>query len=491
MPPHLPLSLRLRAAARATAASFGVTARALASIFDRGDVAAQKMLAGIYSGRAVPPKRGTREFLEAYSTMPWLRAVTERVANLCSSVTWRLYMPTSNAGPKARTLRELGPYQSKRWGGLDEGIRRKAVQRAGDPERRKALEHLARSGNLREITDHPMLDLLQGSNTYLTGQSIRKLLHIHLDTVGTALWMKQRNIAGVPDGVWPIPPHWVIEHPTPQRRFFRFSHAGWQQDVPETDIIWFNDPDPANPYSWGTGVARSLADELDTDEAVAKHLAAFFYNRGHPDLLVWGEGMNEPVMRQLEDAWLSVLQNRGAMHKKPLFLDHEVKVEQIGQNFEQMQLVPLRQHERDTIIQVFGVPPEVMGILEASNRSTIDAATYILAKICATPRLEFGREVLQERLVPEYDDRLIVDYDSPVQEDNEFHLKAMQAKPEVPQVNEWREMMGLEPLPPKDGEIHLVTPNVVAVKTLGELTEIEPPPELAPVVDDEDEEDDA
>jgi hypothetical protein len=474
MPPHLPLSSRIR-----------IAARAIASIFDRGDAQAQKMLAGVLSGRAFPPPRGTKQFLEAYSTMPWLRAVTERVANLCSSVTWRLYVPTSNAGPKTATLRGLAEYRSLSRGGQDIAIRKKQVQRATESQRRKGLQHLADSGNLREITEHPMLDLLQGSNSYLTGQSIRKMLHIHLDTVGNALWLKQRNIQGKPDGVWPIPPHWIVQHPTPFDRTFKVSFSGWNADIPETDILWFNDPDPANPYGWGTGLGRALADELDTDEAAAKHLSAFFYNRGHPDLLISGDGVNADVIRQLEDAWLGAIRQRAGMNKKPLFVDHEIKVQEIGQTFEQMQLIPLRQYERDTIIQVFGIPPEIMGILEHSNRSTIDVATYIMARICAVPRLEFIREVLQERLAPEYDERLIVDYDSPVQEDKEFYLKVLQAFPAIAKVNEVRELAGREPLPEKDGDLHLVTLGASAVRSLSELEDKAPAadPILPPVAD--------
>jgi hypothetical protein len=53
---------------------------------------------------------------------------------------------------------------------------------------------------------------------------------------------------------------------------------------------------------------------------------------------------------------------------------------------------------------------------------------------------------LQQKVLPEYDERLIIDYDSQVQEDKEFTLKAYQAKPSTVQVNEWRAMQGLPPL---------------------------------------------
>ncbi len=67
------------------------------------------------------------------------------------------------------------------------------------------------------------------------------------------------------------------------------------------------------------------------------------------------------------------------------------------------------------------------------------------------PRLEFLRAFFQERLVPEYDDRLIVDYVTPVMDDKEFALKVATAAPWAMDGNEWRAVMGLTDKPEFDG----------------------------------------
>jgi hypothetical protein len=116
----------------------------------------------------------------------------------------------------------------------------------------------------------------------------------------------------------------------------------------------------------------------------------------------------------------------------------------------------LRKHSRDTVIQTEGVPPELHGIIENSNRSTIDSADYLFSRWVLVPRLEFLRATMQERLVPDFDERLILDYCSPVQEDKEFNLKVATAAPWSTMVDEWRALREEESLPNDQGKVFMV-----------------------------------
>ena len=113
--------------------------------------------------------------------------------------------------------------------------------------------------------------------------------------------------------------------------------------------------------------------------------------------------------------------------------------------------------ERDTIRQVFGVPPEQMGVVENSNRATIDVSDYIYQSRVIVTRVEFLCTLFQQRLVPMFnDERLIIGYVNPVKEDREFLLKVRTASSWASTVDEWREMRGLEPLPAGRGRIHMI-----------------------------------
>jgi HK97 family phage portal protein len=407
------------------------------------------LLSGVLpGGLGPPPVRGTKEYLRAYSEMPWLRAVASRIATAVSSTEWQLFV-RGKSGERAR----------RDW----------AMQRAQNPVRRKALRQQAMNmGDLREIEDHPLLDVLNDANSLQTGAQMRKVTQLHLDLVGESFWLKERDALGMVVAVWPIPPDWVINTPTPINKFFRVQFRSWRGLIPDTEILWFSEPDPANPYGRGSGTAQALGDELETDEFVAKHTKAFFYNRARPDLLVWPKQgtLRQENVDRLEESWLQSSQGFWKAFK-PYFLSREVGVQTLDQNFRALMLVQLREFERIAIIQQFGIPPELLGVLENSNRATIEAADYLFSRYVIQPRLEFLRAVMQERLVPEFDERLILDYVNPVSEDKEHHLKAAQAAPWSINVDEWRELQGREPLDDKKGEVHIF-PTGVREHTMGE-----------------------
>jgi hypothetical protein len=68
---------------------------------------------------------------------------------------------------------------------------------------------------------------------------------------------------------------------------------------------------------------------------------------------------------------------------------------------------------------------------------------------------------MQERLVPHFDERLILDYESPVTRDHELELQAGQIAPFALSVDEWRARMGEAPLDGDKGTIHMVSATVM------------------------------
>lgn len=397
---------------------------------------AQGMLSGIMQ-RGEPPRRGTKELMAAYRQMPWLRGATSKVARSVASVQWKLY-----AVRNSRTGRAVRYPKAQRGDVL---ARRRHLKMLAEGKAEKELE-------LEEITDHPLLDMLDAGNMMMTGVTAKQVTQTHLDLKGEAYWLKERDGLGVPMAYWPLPPHWVQTTPTPADPYFYIAQGAFQEKIPITEIVWFVDPDPENPYGRGVGAAESLSDELETDEYAAKHTKAWFYNSARPDLLITGKDLTKDQAQRLEQQWLAKHQSFWKRFR-PHFTNADVQVHELSQSFESMQLVELRRFERDTVIQVYGVPPEIMGIVQDSNRATIEAAKYIYTEHVIVPRLELLRDQLQERLVPDFDERLILDYESPVPEDREYNLAVAKAAPWSLLVDEWREMGGKAPLPDNKGKV--------------------------------------
>lgn len=400
-----------------------------------------KLLAGVVQAGGVPPTRGINEHLAAYSTMPWLRAVVSRISYDVASTPWQLYVKRKD-GERAV---------------LDGQV--KEIKRLTGSDRQKAIADSVAAGDLQTVASHPFLDLIGNFNSLHTGLSGRRVTQQHLDLAGESFWLIERDRRGMPASLWPVPPSWVKSTPTVRRPMFRMGFRGWHGEIPATEVVWFSELDPANPYGRGSGTAQALGDELETDEYAARHVKSFYFNRARPDLIVSPKGddtsMEESEVRRLEEGWTRA---SGGFWRgfKPFFLRRAVDVKEIDQSFRSQQLVQLREFERNVCIQVFGVSPEIFGIISGGgNRATITMAEYIYGRRTLVPRLESMRAVMQERLLPEFDERLILNYDSPVTKDAELEMEAAKAAPWALTVNEWRARQGAAPLDEQTGNLHM------------------------------------
>lgn len=362
----------------------------------------------IPSTRSLPPRRGTKEFLQAYRSSPWLRAGANLLSNRMAAIEWQVWS-------MARQTEE-------------------------------------------PLEIHPILDFLQAGcpTLRLSGYMCRKITSVHLELAGEAFWFLERTAGrGVPVAYMPLPPHWVTDIPRPGRDVYEVQVPnGAKLEIAASEVIWFKDPDAENPHERGSAIAASLADELDTDEAAAKHLATYLFNKARPDIIITGTDqapLSKEEAKAIEASWT---QKFGGPQKsgKPFFSTGSIDIKEIGASLKDLELVPLRAYERDIIVSVWGIPPECLGIILNSNRATIDAADTLLAKNNLVPRATMWREALQLQLAPLFGKGLWIDFVSPVQEDKEFRLKVQQAFPFAFTINELRETGGAAPLEGPNGD---------------------------------------
>lgn len=413
-----------------------------------------EMLAGLFPGSVgTPPDRTVTDFLRAYSSSPWLRAATSLIAREVAKAVWRVYVPTSRVANARGFV--------------------KSMRRAAGPDRRRMMKSAIRNREIAEVVEHPLIDLLTNPNSWLVGLQTRRVQQTYLDLVGEAFFIKERanGPSKPPTALWPIPPAWIISTPTPDVPMWRVSYRGWNGFIPDSEILWICDPDPVNPYGRGSGVARALADELDTDEFASKYVRSKFFNRAMPDVIVWPkgtDGVNLESLKQMKQRWLTEHQGFWKAFR-PFFSSREIDVKVISNTMQELGVKELREFERDACFQTFGVSPETLGVITNSNRATIDAADYLLQSKVIDPRLELWRAVLEVRLVREFADDLILDYDSPIREDREFLKGMITAYPQGFYVDDVREAAGKEPLPNDKGQVFFVPAGYDCVRDFDDL----------------------
>lgn len=415
--------------------------------------------------------RTMQAILELYNRAPWLRAALDRKSGSLGAIRWHSYYRKGKNGGAVRDFN---------------------LQRGGRlAERKIAIFRGLQDGTLVEVDSHPILDTLHGGNPQMPGSTVRALSHKYLDLVGEMILLKQR-VGGpgtMPQHLWPIPPTWVFDIPSQSTPRFQMQINGQVVNVDPSEVIYGRHCNPVDPYGRGTGAGFTLGDDVEMDEHGVKHGLARFRNRALPDIIVSpatptagapptasGES-NADQMKRLEERWKQFHQGV-AKAFRPFFTNRPINVHQLTQTLESLQFVDLRKFERDVVRQVIGIPPEIMGIVDQSNRATIDAAGYIYGAFCLVPACEFERELYQLRLVADYDDRLIIDYESPIGEDKAFKLETMKAFSWAFHSDEIREMAGFEPA---GNPVYAIPINITLVSKLE--PDPAPAPPATPVVD--------
>ena len=313
------------------------------------------------------------------------------------------------------------------------------------------------------------IELMKNPNPWNTYPQFMKILVSWYETVGEAPIIKERNLKGDVVGLYPLNPMDIIHYPDGTQDYYTISMPGTQKgsmDIAKEDIIFWYDPDPKNPYR-GWGLAQALIDELQTDEYAAKHTKSWFYNRATPELIVSIPGVRQEQLEQAKNHWLQ--NNLGFMKAfKPHFVNYQVQVHPITQNFSDMQLVELRKFERNIILNVYGVPPEIFGIIENSNRSTIAAATAILTRGVIAPRILDFEAVMNKYFFSEVG--LQIKYQKVAKESIEMLIEIMKSMPWAFTVDEIRTIAGLQKLGDERGDYIAVPVNMQMTKDFKDLS---------------------
>lgn len=410
---------------------------------------------------SLSPKRGTYEILQAYNTMPYFRATVHKIASNCAAVPLRAYTKTQNGRAIRSRKHQDATIKSKVW-----------------------QKNLIDYEELQELEDHPLVTVLSSPNDMMTGRTLKQLTFSWLLVVGEAFWWHRANAFGMPEQVMPIPPHWVRQVPTEQRPWYEIKFGSKWFKVPVDEITWFKDPSLLNPYGRGSGIGMSLGDELDTDENAAAYVSGFFYNRALPSMIVSIAEADEDQLKATKAKFEN--EYRGALSAyRTAWTQGEVSVERLDTSFSDMELIDLRQFERDVVIQTFGLSPEMLGVLDDSNRATAQEARAMFAENVLIPWLDTFDCELQRLFAPLFDERIIVKHDDPTPDDREFTLRVSEVHPWAFSYGQIQQLAG-QPMPEQNAELHIVPLGVQATEDLSsvglveEPDEPEPPPNTVP-----------
>lgn len=327
-----------------------------------------------------------------------------------------------------------------------------------------------------QVTDHPLLKLWNRPNPIMTGFQFRKLTQQHIELGGEGFWFLERPPGTLePKALWPIPPHWVQEMPSAESPGYtlaipigkrgRKKFTAW---VPESEILWLPELDPAEPYHRGLAAAAAVDDQVQQTEWMAKFNNQFFRGGAHPGMILSTEGNLKPGAKErFEKEWEE--KHTGVWNAFKLALlegGGKMSLHQVGASHKDLDYVEGNKLVRDIQRQNWSVPGELLGITENSNRATAQAADYIHQKGNVLPRIIYLEEAAALWLVPLWGNpRLRLCAENPVRETEELKLKKASEglSRGAITVDEWRQANGWDPLPNGQGQRIYVPLNMAAL----------------------------
>lgn len=286
-------------------------------------------------------------------------------------------------------------------------------------------------GTETEITNHPFLDFMEQPNPLyeMTSSAMWRLHEIYLLLVGESFFLIERDENDRPTELWNVPPHWVKMTPyLGSPGYMITSTGGLTMTVPVEDMFVMKQLNPLDPFLRGLGIAQSIADEVEIDEYAAKFQKRFFYNDATPPVVFLMPNASETQRQAFMARWNQ--RHRGVDNShRAAALSGDVDVKILGNSDgKNLGFLESRIAMRDAVLEHFGVPREIMGITENSNRATADSAQYIYAKNVLAPRIKSREEAINKQLLPLFGDNLLWRFDPVIPYDKEFDkTKALDA----------------------------------------------------------------
>jgi HK97 family phage portal protein len=323
-----------------------------------------------------------------------------------------------------------------------------------------------------EVTSHAALDLINKPNKFMTLQEMIETAQQHVDLTGEADVVL--SLAGkLPYEMWPIRPDKITCVPDPYDFIAGYVYRGPDGEaipLSVNELMQIRMPNPIDPYN-GLGPVQSILTDIDSAMYSTEWNKNFFLNSAEPGGVIQVDHrMEDDEYRQMRDRW-------GEQHKG-VAQAHRVAIIEAGSQWvdrkitqRDMEFAELSTISRDKILEAFGFPKAMIGIVEDVNRANAETSEYVYTKWLIVPRLDRWRSMFNNDLLPMYagGDGLEFDYDSPVPTNSEDEVQMLAAKW---QAVAWAVPLGYDP------EDILVALDLPKVKF--EKPEPPPPPVIAP-----------
>lgn len=336
------------------------------------------------------------------------------------------------------------------------------------------------SGNeeRKEIYEHPFLDLWKRVNPWMDNYFLRELTRTYLELIGNAYWYLPSNRLNLPGEIWPLLAHRVKVVSGKQVLIDRYEYNLGDRIVvlSPDEVIHFKFPNPESLVV-GVGPLQAILSSVDTNKAMQEYSLNLFENGAF-----FGTTINVPedmspdnynrLKTELKEQYTGV----GNAGKTKILRGAEVK--RAVQTMAELAFIDGRKLAKEDILGIYGVPAHKLGAGEsgaAASRSTAYELDRVFTDETISPRLEREAAIINQFVLPRWDEKLVCEFEDISPADKEFNLKLEESRLNsgVWTINQVKEQEGEEPV--EYGDKPILPMNRVPIYTGGVLNEpVEP-----------------
>ncbi|RJQ67331.1 MAG: phage portal protein [Desulfobacteraceae bacterium] len=311
------------------------------------------------------------------------------------------------------------------------------------------LYKLKRDGEVEEILEHEILDLLLKVNPSMTKFDFMQMSVIFLDIFGMAPWyLENGKKNNQPTGIYLLRPEYLTakKDKIGNTLGYEYNIGAKKYEFEPEEIIELKNYNPQQPDK-GLGIIEAVRMAATHNDYIKQHNTGLLKNGARPaGTLTTEDKIDKETHKRLKKQFKEQYQGYENAYKM-LILEAGLKFEAISLPPKDLDFIESTKMNRDEIFSLFGVNKPIMGIFDDINRASAYTAEYLFARQTLEPMATKYVEQLNEFLVPRYGDDLWLSFEPLAKNDADAEVKRREAAwNKWMTTNECRAEIGLEPV---------------------------------------------
>ncbi len=310
------------------------------------------------------------------------------------------------------------------------------------------LYQLKKNGEVEELIEHELLELLYRVNPEMTKYNFIQLSVIYRDLLGASPWVlsKTNESDKYPSNIYIARPEYfkVQKDKDGQTVGYTYEIGTFKKTYTRDEVIFLKNYNPKNPDK-GIGVIEAVRMTAENDDYILQSNSNLLKNNSRPSgFLELAGNANKETIKRLKKEFKNKYQGYENAYDVQI-LEGGMKFKPVSLPPKDLDFIESRKMNRDEILSIFGVPKPVLGVFEDVNRASALAAEYAFNKWTLEPLATEMIEQLNEFLVPKFGTNLWLSFEPLARDDQEMELKQKtESWNKWKTTNEIREMEGLE-----------------------------------------------